>query len=508
MKALEYLNLVLESTGLSKDKDGYIVNKISNGDEVIVKPLMSINDLKFVYPTTKNIDTKLIDLKDKENPKVVALPFNPITESVIGEELKSHPALRKQINTMINFALYNVGSMMLYLINNDTKSAEIGTDLQMFLSTIKEGISKTVKKLIDNQSIKAWTDMCMASGEDTYKLSLLTSKKSVKEEGRVFNRIAYITFPLMEHLMSIPEDQEKIIVNGVTLRKKDLSVFKSIFRYLLPDVDESYTIRATSNDDEIPTFQSVMSLYIKVMEKIDKTGNKLVDVFETGIDTFYNPKRKMITEEDLITAKTILKELSNVPTDRDLINFRSEPELPVESIGSNMFSKPVENTTANQIQHPQMQTVVNTPMARPEAVQPQNQSTEETDIASRLNSMYENKNVNNHNFLITGNANDPRAALMNNIARTGSGMYDMPAPINAGGMYNNVYPTFNNNNMFSAQPVYHSDPRNAGMVDMGYNPYSNSYQVNGYQPNNFGQPAMYNDPYMPRQSIFSKTLLR
>lgn len=505
MKALEYINLILESTGLSKDKDGYIINKISNGDEVIEKPLMSINNLKFIYPTNKNIDSKLIDLSDKDNPKVVALPFNPITESVLGEELKSHPALRKQINTMINFAIYNVGSMMLYLISNDTKSAEIGTDLQMFLSTIKEGISKTVKKLIDTQTIKAWTDMCMSTTDDSYKLSILTSKKSVKEEGRTFNRVTYITFPLMEHLTSISEDQEKIVVNGVTLRKKDLSVFKNIFTYLLPDVDETFTIKATSNDEEIPTFQSVMSLYIKVMEKLDKTGNKLVDVFETGIDTFYNPRRRMLTEEDLVTAKSVLKELTNIPTDRDLINYRVEQEE-VETLGNNRFSRPQERPIQNQ----QTQSMQNQPYNSPTdntVIQPQKLTNSDNgDISDRLNSMYENRYNKNHNFIVTGNAMNPHNQLLNNIAMGGMGSVGQPMPVDMNNMSYSIQPTFNNNGMFNNHAMYQPDPRNAGMADMSYNTYNPnpSYGYPGY-----GYPQQGYQPYYPRQqSIFSRTLLR
>lgn len=481
MKALEHINLLMSTVCLNKDKEGYIVNKLSDDEEVIEKPLLSKDKYKFVYPNNKNIDTKLMDFTDKKNPVVIGLPFNPITETVIGEELRSHPALRKQINYVISYAIYDVGVMMIHLINNDKKTHDIGTHLEMFLGSVKEGMNKRTKtNAVDETTISNWTKLITAdkSQENIFPVSVITSKKNVKEGNQSFNRCATITFPLMEKLNSIPEDMDKIVVNGVNLRKKDLIVFKRILGFLLEGVDENYTIKEYSNDGDVPSYKSIMNLFLKVMDRIDKSGIKLKDNYDSKINIFYNPKREKLTLEQVESVNELLKELGNIPTDKDLVNFKVEEE--VESIGNNKFSSlpKLESSDMGTVNiQPQPAPVQPTiPQATQQQYTPPVQQVQRPmDQADALNARFSKPSAPS-NYYVAGNSNDPTSAMMNTIAMQNMPMQPMPMNMPV----QNYQPP-----MMQQMPMDYSQPMQPMMpvqqnMQQGY--YPNQQQDYGYQP--------------------------
>lgn len=494
MKALEHINLLMSTVCLDKDKEGYIVSRISNEDEVIEKPLVSKDKYKFVYPSNKNIDTKLMDFTDKKNPVVIGLPFNPITETVIGEELRAHPALRKQINYVITYAIYDVGIMMIHLINNDKKSHDIGTHLEMFLGSVKEGMNKRVKtNAVDNTTIDKWTALITAdkSQENVFPLTVITSKKNVKEANQSFNRCATITFPLMEKLNSIPEDMEKIVVNGVTLRKKDLIIFKRILGFLLEGVDENYTIKEYSNDGDVPSYKSIMNLFLKVMDRIDKSGIKLKDNFDSKINIFYNPKREKLTLEQVESVNELLRELGNIPTDKDLINFR--PEEDVESIGSNKFSSLPKLESSELVTNVKPQQPVVQPtlpqVTQQQFIQPTPAPIQQApmDQADALNARFSRPQAPS-NYYVTGNSNDPTSSMMNTIAMQSMPMQPMMNPM----------PMQN----FQPQQMMPQMPMNYGQPVQPMMPMDQSTQQ-GYYPN-----QQQNYGYQPRRPAFGESFYR
>lgn len=485
MKALEHINLLMSTVCLEKDKEGYIVNRISSDEEVIEKPLLSKDKYKFVYPNNKNIDTKLMDFTDKKNPVVIGLPFNPITETVIGEELRSHPALRKQINYVITYAIFDVGVMMIHLINNDKKTHDIGTHLEMFLGSVKEGMNKRTKtNAVDETTISNWTKLITVdkSQENVFPVSVITSKKNVKEGNQSFNRCATITFPLMEKLNSIPEDMEKIVVNGVNLRKKDLIIFKRILNFLLEGVDENYSIKEYSNDGDVPSYKSAMNLFLKVMDRIDKSGMKLKDNFDSKLNIFYNPKREKLTLEQVDSVNELLKELGNIPTDKDLVNFKVEEE--VESIGSNKFNIPkLESSDMGsvniQAQPAQVQPTI--PQATQQSYTPPVQQVQRPmDQADSLNARF-GRPAMPSNYYVTGNSNDPSSSLMNSIAMQNMPMVQPMNPMPMNMPVQNYQPQM----MPQQIPMNFSQPMQPMMpvqqnMQQGY--YPNQQQNYGYQP--------------------------
>lgn len=424
MKALEHINLLMSTVCLHQDDEGHIVTRVSDGDEVTEKPVTSKENYKFVYPSNKNIDTKLVDLSDKRNPKVIGLAFNPITETVIGEELRSHPALRKQMKAVITIGIYYVGEMLIHLINNDSKTLNLGTDLELFLGSVTQGQSKSVKKLVDNTTINNWIDMFGPSNsqEERYVVCDFTSVKNVKVGNKTHNRCASLNFPLMEKLYSIPEDSEKIIVNGVKLRKKDLIIFKHIFKFLLKDVDENFTIKLYNDDSEIPSYKSAMLLFLQVMERIDKSGTILQDAYGTEINVFYNPKREKLTVEQVEEANQLLKELSNIPTDKQIVQYKPEQEKPVEMIGNNKFnniptvqSNDLAHVGIQQSQPPVVQPTI--PVQNPNYVQPQAQPVENQMMSQedRLNAMFSTPAVPS-TYYVSGSNTNPMTSMLNNMA--------------------------------------------------------------------------------------------
>lgn len=503
MKALEHINLLMSTVCLHQDDEGYIITRVSDGDKVEEKPITSKEKYKFVYPSNKNIDKKLVDLTDKRNPKVIGLAFNPITETVIGEELRSHPALRKQIKAVITIGIYYVGEMLIHLINNDSKTLNLGTDLELFLGGVNQGQSKSVKKLVDNTTIENWIDMLSAnkSQEDTEVVCDFTSVKNVKEGNKTHNRCATLSFPLMEKLYSIPEDSEKIIVNGVKLRKKDLIIFKHIFKFLLKDVDENFTIKLYNDDNEIPSYKSAMLLFLKVMERIDKSGAILQDAYGTEINVFYDPKREKLTVEQVEEANRLLKELSNIPTDKQIVQYKPEQEKPVELIGNNKFnniptvqSNDLGNVGIQQTQTPVVQPTI--PVQNPNYMQPQPQPMESQSMSQedRLNAMF-NTPVVPSTYYVSGSNTNPMTSMLNNMA------------------LQSMRPT-----MPMQQPMTQMMPMPTPMMQPNI-PLQQGYQEQMYQPP-LGQymSPMYMNPNMPgyqqfqpmqsKPSVFGKSLYR
>lgn len=361
MKALDYLDKIMDTICLSVDDDGIVVRQL---DPNYIESLENVDGIPFIYPSNTNIINNLVDTTDPKHPKVVAIPFNPTTESNIGPEISSHQGMREQMTAIYSYALYEAGVRLLHIIHNDSAVVDLGTDLQQFLANVKEGMNKNVRKIVNESSINKWKKLLTQKDKDVIVLTC----KQVKTDGNNFSRNAKAYFPLMEEIMSTPNDKDGSIL-GVSLKSKEIALFQNIFRFLIDKAGDDFCYSVTSSDKQYSTYMSTMKLFLDIISRLDNVSTKLLSHLDMD-GMLYRPNRKKLTLDEIDMVSNFKKEWDNIPTDSQLLTYsiKEEKKESEEIISNPYVTKPVVNQNTPVYGKPQTPPVKEQEKLEPEDI--------------------------------------------------------------------------------------------------------------------------------------------
>ena len=352
MKLIDFYKRVVHSLGLHVSKDNYIQVEI-NGN----KSMLTDNGIPLVLPTKEHIDSS-VDKDENGDLKLVKLPYNPLNEDVIKGDSISLKKTKTIIERKIAHSFAAVGELLLTLTEDPKLQKDTDLELNKFLSSLNNAEVGKIKALVDDKSIDLWGKIYSRSLEidPSNGFTKMYLKKKGRYGGEIYNRLAVMSLPIYEQLVEATRDTP---IFGITLRKKDIGVFKIIHEYVFKDMDENQTITIGSKDPESPGFVALFKLYIKVANRL----NKILKSLE-----FVN---KELVHEATFRVDLTLKELDNLDVYKsELVLLPSELELNRQkavAASSVMQQQAIPaNTNTNQsiiqqqaMANPQQQVMVN-----------------------------------------------------------------------------------------------------------------------------------------------------
>lgn len=319
-KYVELMEKVNQSLGIiCLDNKEPLIYMVPDNENEESQPLLSSSGLPYYMPTYEN-SKSLISVKETGETVLEKLIFSPVPEDTIQTETQSFITLKERISFNINLAIYELGFLLLCLVEDDKKVKNIGGDLEMFLLDANKGETRGVRNLVDDNTFTKWSGVCTRKKNlETFKpLITIMSVRNGKVDKSTFKRLTSISFPLFEELSNADRSIDNTI-NGVKLRNKDLVLFHSIFTTIVRKLKlHDYTYMVGSNHEDYPAFISLYSMYIDVMENILALYKRLSSI-DTSNSVLSKSKLPINSEElsDMVTA--CQKDIDLLPTERSLM---------------------------------------------------------------------------------------------------------------------------------------------------------------------------------------------
>jgi hypothetical protein len=304
---LDFYKKVLNSMGLPVDDDGYIYT--SSADD---KMMLTVNGKPLVLPTKEHLNT-LLSTNESGDIELTKIPYNPLNENVIKGDSESLKRTKLIIEKKLGAALAVAGELLLTLASNTSLQKKTTMELNKFLGNINSAQNPGIKKLVDDASLDAWAKIYNNSITAPKGAFSIFLKKSGTYEGVKYNRLATAESVIYTDLLEAVKD---VPLYGVKLRNKDITIFRLIFEFLLPDMDSKHTIHIGSNDNESPGFISLFKLFIKIATRTNEIIKSLSFVNESLANEGVLPITVSYDELDLLSKYK--NDLLSIPSETDL----------------------------------------------------------------------------------------------------------------------------------------------------------------------------------------------
>lgn len=301
MKLVDYYKKVLGVLGLHTTDDDFITID-EKGESVWINGGKSL-----VLPTKEHINT-LIDIDDDGKPTTSKIIYNPLDENVIRGDSVSIKKTKEAGELKLSHAV-NIAGNLLLMLATLKKHQNVPMYIQSFLAGLKDVVTTANMVAVDEKSIENWNKLYSASHKQNVGIVKIFLKKGgIDSSSKKFNRLATMKFPLYEQIVKGAESKT---VLGVTLRNKDIKVFKLLYEFLFKSSELS-KMEFGSNDGESPAFISLMSLYVIQSKYPSKVINALKFVDQELADSGYININ--MTAEDMDVSSMFSKELIGIPT--------------------------------------------------------------------------------------------------------------------------------------------------------------------------------------------------
>ena len=348
MSIIEYYTQVIENMGLTVSEDGYIY--VVDGKD---KSLVMSNGKPLVLPTKDHIES--IYSKDEDgNPVITKLLFNPLNEDVVKGDSESFKKIKNIVEYKLGHLLFAAGELLLTLGSDKKLQGKTNLEINKFLSKLNKANNQGIKAIIDDKSLDHWCNIyknCLAKSEKAINIFV---KKKGKVDDVNYVRVATLSSNIYEALSNATTE---ISVYGVKLRNKDITVFKSVFEYLIEGIEDEGILSIGSNNGEAPAFLSLFSIYLRVMDKINKVFKYLTHVDKKTCEHY--KVDNLMTEEQLEDITGFKSELSMIPNETDLSRTVAKANRPtIGGLDTSVINKPTQQaypTTPVTMNQPQQQ---------------------------------------------------------------------------------------------------------------------------------------------------------
>lgn len=277
MKLYTFYENILKSFSIRISETGFLQYK--DGDEYI--DLTRRKGMAVGLPTEENL--KNLYVADKNGKYTPAyLIFNPLSEQATEDGI-SLDILMDCVKANLMTALKVFGELLFVVYNNPKLQGDLPMAINEFIAEAKDNNIPGMKsngKAIDDTTSNNWDKLVMSylTNLDRPLLQLVIprTKKAADKESNT--REARLTCPMWmdikEALNNISnasddEQKEKVLVNGVKLRYKDLKIFNDALNVFMVGANEKGAVVAGTRDTEAPGFIALMSLFHSVMSVVN-----------------------------------------------------------------------------------------------------------------------------------------------------------------------------------------------------------------------------------------------
>lgn len=308
---------VLKSYGIVNE-DGYLM--VSDGDKSTV---LKAGGLPMVLPTNKHISSLLDEDEDGKIIRIKQL-FHPLDETVIKGDSVTMTKLKKLTEVRLANRITLVGSLLLSIAENKAHQTKTSMLINQFLVRLNEAKNPGVKDVVDNKTIEKWIKLYDNSFDaGATRFITVYSKKGGKLGTTKYNRVATIKSPLYEKLLSVEKNGK---INGVSLRNKDITIFKILFEYIMEDINDHGIVTVGSNDNESPGFISLFGLYLKIMGKAQEVLKSIKNVNAEWEDSAYI--ELAVSPSELDELNIYKRAVSKIPREGDVIKTKLSNQGP------------------------------------------------------------------------------------------------------------------------------------------------------------------------------------
>lgn len=311
----EFYNKMLISLGYDVTEDGFI----KAGDALVIE-----EGLPVVVPSDEHIKTlTVVNSEGKVVP--TKLLFNPLSENVLKPDSASIRLVLKSVINKIPQVIESTGSLLLLLANDKSKQKNNTLKLNEFMIMLSE--IKNQKEIVNETTINKWNKIW-----DNYhkqnKPCNVFNKKHGKINGITYNRLASVEIPFYNELCNGNEE-----IMGVKISKTNIIVYKAIFDFLFPELNnENKIFYYGSNDGTSPQLISLLMLTSKSISKALDIANELKALcLET-----YQSMGVWELKEDIILTSSVnyAKDLVIIPTERKVAEDNVKANINPSTIGT------------------------------------------------------------------------------------------------------------------------------------------------------------------------------
>lgn len=259
---IDFYRQILPLGGLQANADGLVSFQI---DDIVRE--FTIDSKRLVLPTLEN-------LRDQFKSNTVI--FNPLSENIVRlNEDVVMTRYRQALNVRLNWLISVLMDTVITVATSKKLQERADPEhLEFFakLSGVDVKLYEVIRK-INDELIKAGTPKCYIN---------IYVKKGGKVAGKAYTRAAIVTTPFLEEL-----DRDPNSIWGVKLRKKDAELLKTIFTYILPNIDVPEHYNRGSYHQEWPTIDALLLVMTSLASNINDSLTSLSKFQPTLADQLY-----------------------------------------------------------------------------------------------------------------------------------------------------------------------------------------------------------------------------
>lgn len=306
---IEFYTDIIESFKLIVTEDGFLYNK---SEEDGKKTMMNYNLKPIVLPLKEHIESMLVEDEDGKI-QVSKILFNPLNESAIKGNSDSLNICKNYAERIIGHSLCGVGYLLMVLARHKEHQTKTSLEINKFLKRVHEADNQGVKEIIDDEMLNKWVKLYSKTVSPSRSMVTLYLNKVHRIDGVKYNRSTTLHSDVYTELLKATKDTP---IYDIKLRNKDLTIFKIIFEYIIPDFKEKEKTELGSNDTKRPAFISLMKLYHRIISRINSVAEAIKHVDESTFDLTYIDLQ--FKEEDLDNLDIYANELLSIPDDVDI----------------------------------------------------------------------------------------------------------------------------------------------------------------------------------------------
>lgn len=242
---IDLYSKVSTSLGLSYGADGYMTVDL-DGDGTPAMVEVDGKQKRLVMPIRSILEQSRWDAQ---------VAFHPLSESTLRDESAVFRFLKTLVNFRLNSAISTLFTTIVDVVTDPTKQGMLGSNISMF-EGLENGGAQIAKKV---------NKICLAMDVKTQRRFInVYLKKAGMKDGKTFNRLASVGFPIYAELMSGENE-----VFGVKLTKKENDFILEMLRIVFPMINQDHSYSLGSNNSYAPLFDALMRAYHGIAEQIN-----------------------------------------------------------------------------------------------------------------------------------------------------------------------------------------------------------------------------------------------
>ena len=277
MKTLNFYSQIVSSLDMVADEHGLLSTKTYSDDDNTLLPA-TVEGKRLVLPTADYL---------KADPDDRFMAFHPLSENVARGQSAVLRYLVKSVRSRITYKLVNVALNLCKIACESEYQNRLSTSWNEFFKGVADADDKTMSNFA--KTISAALDH--QSGLVSF---YLRNRSKIGETE--YLRTALVNFKIIDEI-------ETGKPYGVTIRKKDIKIFKAIILTVFPeaDVKDKYSVGVTN--DVAPYFVAIMTAYanmashlneiIILLKALDSDVDKIPTDFTTALQGLSALKREI-----------------------------------------------------------------------------------------------------------------------------------------------------------------------------------------------------------------------